>query len=59
MCGFCKGSGEVESFATDATLGQMEKCLNCEAQGYTTCTICNATGIQPRYLDRREFQDDD
>lgn len=59
VCGFCKGSGQVESFATDSTLGTMEMCLNCEGQGYTTCTTCNGTGIQPRYLDRREFQDDD
>ena len=57
-CGFCKGCGEVKSFSTDS-LGALEMCPNCEAKGYVTCTTCNGTGIQPRYLDRRDFQDDD
>jgi len=58
-CRFCYGSGEVESFMTDSSANRKEPCVNCEAKGYTTCTTCNSTGIQPRYLDRREFQDDD
>ena len=55
---FCKGCGEVQSFSTD-NLGALEMCPNCDGKGYVTCTTCNGTSIQPRYLDRREFQDDD
>ncbi|KAM1387888.1 hypothetical protein ACFX2I_016077 [Malus domestica] len=55
---FCTGSGTVT-----VELGGGEKevsnCINCEGVGSFTCTTCQGSGIQPRYLDRREFKDDD
>ncbi|TQE07599.1 hypothetical protein C1H46_006919 [Malus baccata] len=57
-CRFCTGSGTVT-----VELGGGEKevsnCINCEGVGSFTCTTCQGSGIQPRYLDRREFKDDD
>ncbi|CAN1824443.1 Protein disulfide-isomerase LQY1, chloroplastic [Linum perenne] len=57
-CRFCLGSGSVT-----VDLGGEEKevsnCINCDGAGSLTCTTCQGSGIQPRYLDRREFKDDD
>ncbi|EYU38841.1 hypothetical protein ABFS82_03G067200 [Erythranthe guttata] len=57
-CRFCTGSGNVI-----VDLGGEEKevsrCINCDGAGSLTCTTCQGNGIQPRYLDRREFKDDD
>ncbi|QDZ20175.1 chloroplast protein SPA-like [Chloropicon primus] len=58
VCRFCNGTGE-----TTMTLGSGETkvstCVNCSGAGKIVCTTCNGTGIQPRYLDRRVFADDD
>jgi len=43
------GSGELQTAV----------CVNCSGEGKIVCTTCNGTGIAPRYLDRREFVDDD
>lgn len=57
-CRFCLGEGSI-----NVELGggetEVSKCINCEGAGSLTCTTCQGTGIQPRYLDRREFKDDD
>lgn len=51
-CRFCLGTGNVT-----VELGRDEKevsrCINCDGAGSLTCTTCQGTGIQPRYLDRR------
>lgn len=31
----------------------MSNCINCDGKGALTCTTCQGSGIQPRYLDRR------
>ncbi|KMZ57786.1 Protein disulfide-isomerase LQY1 [Zostera marina] len=58
QCRFCLGKGKVE-----VTLGggvdEVSLCINCDGAGSLTCTTCQGSGIQPRYLDRREFKDDD
>ncbi|CAN6482594.1 unnamed protein product [Victoria cruziana] len=38
---------------------EVSRCINCDGVGSLTCTTCQGSGIQPRYLDRREFKDDD
>ncbi|KAJ0024267.1 hypothetical protein Pint_09390 [Pistacia integerrima] len=38
---------------------EVSRCINCDGAGSLTCTTCQGSGIQPRYLDRREFKDDD
>ncbi|KAK4390778.1 protein SPA, chloroplastic [Sesamum angolense] len=38
---------------------EVSQCINCDGVGSLTCTTCQGSGIQPRYLDRREFKDDD
>merc|ERR1712176_98873 len=57
-CRFCLGKG-----VTTMTLGsgevKEETCVNCSGKCKIVCTTCNGTGIQPRYLDRRVFADDD
>ncbi|KAL0701851.1 hypothetical protein Bca4012_057973 [Brassica carinata] len=57
-CRLCVGSGNVT-----VELGGGEKevssCINCDGAGSLTCTTCQGSGVQPRYLDRREFKDDD
>lgn len=46
------GSGNVT-----VELGGGEKevssCINCDGAGSLTCTTCQGSGVQPRYLDRR------
>lgn len=46
------GSGNVT-----VELGGGEKevssCINCDGVGSLTCTTCQGSGVQPRYLDRR------
>lgn len=32
---------------------EVSKCINCDGLGSLTCTTCQGSGIQPRYLDRR------
>jgi hypothetical protein len=32
---------------------EVSRCINCEGAGSLTCTTCQGSGIQPRYLDRR------
>ncbi|KAG6517014.1 hypothetical protein ZIOFF_020391 [Zingiber officinale] len=57
QCRFCTGSGKIS-----VALGgenEVSQCINCDGAGTLTCTTCQGTGIQPRYLDRREFKDDD
>jgi len=57
-CRFCLGEGSIK-----VELGggetDVSNCINCEGVGSLTCTTCQGTGIQPRYLDRREYKDDD
>lgn len=51
-CRFCTGTGNIT-----AELGggekEVSKCINCDGVGSLTCTTCQGSGIQPRYLDRR------
>ncbi|GLJ17314.1 hypothetical protein SUGI_0300620 [Cryptomeria japonica] len=57
-CRICLGAGDVTvDYGGDQT--EVSQCVNCEGKGALTCTTCQGTGIQPRYLDRREFKDDD
>ena len=44
------GSVTVELGADER---EVSKCINCDGVGSLTCTTCQGTGIQPRYLDRR------
>ncbi|AAF87111.1 F10A5.12 [Arabidopsis thaliana] len=50
-CRLCVGSGNVT-----VELGGGEKevsnCINCDGAGSLTCTTCQGSGVQPRYLDR-------
>ncbi|KAE9456965.1 hypothetical protein C3L33_11140, partial [Rhododendron williamsianum] len=32
---------------------EVSRCINCDGAGSLTCTTCQGSGIQPRYLDRR------
>lgn len=34
---------------------EVSPCVNCDGVGSLTCTTCQGSGIQPRYLDRRYF----
>ncbi|WVZ26467.1 hypothetical protein V8G54_005011, partial [Vigna mungo] len=51
-CKFCLGSGNVT-----VELGGGEKevsiCINCDGVCSLTCTTCQGSRIQPRYLDRK------
>ncbi|XP_038973275.1 protein SPA, chloroplastic isoform X2 [Phoenix dactylifera] len=61
-CFPCNGSGARTGNVTVVLGGgetEVSRCINCEGAGTLTCTTCQGTGIQPRYLDRREFKDDD
>ncbi|CAK9148273.1 unnamed protein product [Ilex paraguariensis] len=57
-CRFCMGSGSV-TVELGGGEKEVSRCINCDGVGSLTCTTCQGTGIQPRYLDRREFKDDD
>ncbi|XP_062210587.1 protein disulfide-isomerase LQY1, chloroplastic-like [Phragmites australis] len=58
VCRFCGGKGNV-TVVIGGGETEVSQCVNCEGIGSLTCTTCQGTGIQPRYLDRREFKDDD
>ncbi|KAL6648450.1 hypothetical protein ACP70R_012674 [Stipagrostis hirtigluma subsp. patula] len=58
VCRFCSGKGNV-TVVIGGGETEVSQCVNCEGIGSLTCTTCQGTGIQPRYLDRREFKDDD
>ncbi|XP_073111495.1 protein SPA, chloroplastic isoform X1 [Elaeis guineensis] len=58
QCRFCTGTGSV-TVVLGGGETEVSRCINCEGAGTLTCTTCQGTGIQPRYLDRREFKDDD
>ncbi|CAM6087053.1 unnamed protein product [Calypogeia fissa] len=36
-----------------------QKCINCERTVSITGTTCLGSGVLPRYLDRREYKDED
>ncbi|KAJ6998790.1 protein SPA [Populus alba x Populus x berolinensis] len=57
-CRFCLGTGSV-TVELGGDDKEVSPCINCEGVGSLTCTTCQGSGIQPRYLDRREFKDDD
>ncbi|KMT11025.1 hypothetical protein BVRB_5g112450 [Beta vulgaris subsp. vulgaris] len=57
-CRFCLGTGNV-TVELGGDEKEVSKCINCDGLGTLTCTTCQGSGIQPRYLDRREFKDDD
>jgi len=57
-CRFCLGEGSI-NVELGGGEAEVSKCINCEGAGSLTCTTCQGTGIQPRYLDRREYKDDD
>lgn len=57
-CRFCLGAGSI-SVELGGGEKEVSKCVNCEGAGSISCTTCQGTGVQPRYLDRREFKDDD
>lgn len=52
QCRFCMGNGSV---VVELGGGEKEvsRCINCDGVGSLTCTTCQGSGIQPRYLDRR------
>ncbi|KAG8096830.1 hypothetical protein GUJ93_ZPchr0013g35602 [Zizania palustris] len=58
VCRFCTGKGTV-TVVIGGGETEVSNCVNCDGVGSLTCTTCQGTGIQPRYLDRREFKDDD
>eukprot|EP00262_Sarcandra_glabra_P006478 TRINITY_DN187_c0_g1_i1.p1 TRINITY_DN187_c0_g1~~TRINITY_DN187_c0_g1_i1.p1 ORF type:complete len:180 (-),score=11.89 TRINITY_DN187_c0_g1_i1:177-644(-) len=58
QCRFCMGVGNVTVELGEGN-AEVSRCINCDGAGSLTCTTCQGTGIQPRYLDRREFKDDD
>lgn len=51
-CRFCLGTGSV-TVELGGDEKEVSRCINCEGVGSLTCTTCQGTGIQPRYLDRR------
>ncbi|KAG4931778.1 hypothetical protein JHK85_049386 [Glycine max] len=57
-CRFCLGNGNV-TVELGGGEEEVSRCINCDGVGSLTCTTCQGSGIQPRYLDRREFKDDD
>ncbi|KAL8144128.1 hypothetical protein V2J09_017160, partial [Rumex salicifolius] len=57
-CRFCTGAGTV-TVELGGGETEVSKCINCDGAGTLTCTTCQGSGVQPRYLDRREFKDDD
>ncbi|XP_057490463.1 protein disulfide-isomerase LQY1, chloroplastic-like [Actinidia eriantha] len=58
MCRFCMGTGNV-TVELGGDEKEVSRCINCDGAGSLTCTTSQGNGIQPRYLDRREFKDDD
>ncbi|KAG0601163.1 hypothetical protein M758_11G088800 [Ceratodon purpureus] len=58
VCRFCVGAGNI-TVELGGGEREVSKCINCEGSGSLTCTTCQGTGVQPRYLDRREYKDDD
>ncbi|EEC74854.1 hypothetical protein OsI_10721 [Oryza sativa Indica Group] len=58
VCRFCTGKGTV-TVVIGGGETEVSNCVNCDGVGSLTCTTCQGSGIQPRYLDRREFKDDD
>lgn len=58
VCRFCVGAGNI-TVELGGNEREVSKCINCEGSGALTCTTCQGNGIQPRYLDRREYKDDD
>ncbi|KAF2564546.1 hypothetical protein F2Q70_00016145 [Brassica cretica] len=55
-CFPCNGTGALELGGGEK---EVSNCINCDGAGSLTCTTCQGSGLQPRYLDRREFKDDD
>ncbi|KAF9683128.1 hypothetical protein SADUNF_Sadunf05G0179900 [Salix dunnii] len=57
-CRFCLGAGSVivELGGDDK---EVSPCINREGVGSLTCTTCQGSSIQPRYLDRRSGLDFD
>jgi DnaJ-class molecular chaperone len=51
-CRFCMGTGTV-TVELGGNEKEVSRCINCEGAGSLTCTTCQGSGIQPRYLDRR------
>lgn len=51
-CRFCMGTGNV-TVELGGDQREVSRCINCDGVGSLTCTTCQGTGIQPRYLDRR------
>lgn len=51
-CRFCAGSGSV-TVDLGGEAKEVSQCINCDGAGSLTCTTCQGSGIQPRYLDRR------
>lgn len=51
-CRFCLGTGNV-TVELGGDEKEVSRCINCEGAGSLTCTTCQGSGIQPRYLDRR------
>lgn len=51
-CRFCLGSGSI-TVELGGDEKEVSKCINCDGAGSLTCTTCQGSGIQPRYLDRR------
>ena len=53
-CRFCMGNGTINvELGGGGDDKEVSKCINCEGVGSLTCTTCQGSGIQPRYLDRR------
>jgi len=57
-CRVCDGKGKVE-IDIGGDKPEINDCVNCDGSGQITCTTCQGNGIQPRYLERREFVDND
>lgn len=51
-CRFCMGSGNI-TVELGGDEKEVSRCINCDGAGSLTCTTCQGSGIQPRYLDRR------
>lgn len=51
-CRFCMGTGNV-TVELGGDDKEVSRCINCDGVGTLTCTTCQGSGIQPRYLDRR------
>lgn len=51
-CRFCMGTGNV-TVELGGDEKEISRCINCDGVGTLTCTTCQGSGIQPRYLDRR------